>query len=167
MDVFTTPKTNYVQSWRHQISLIYSRSNPEPFLVNSSLENPTLSGISSFGKGGGQHKPEDPSTSSKFLRICVIFESLILWNCEILEIWNCEVWKLGNFETINFHERNPPTPQHSDSNPCTSPPPGGHEWFWGTRVLVPCCRAPALVAEPEKIQFGLGGGGAGPFLTII
>ena len=31
--------------------------------------------------------------------------------------------------------RNPTTPQHSDSHPCTSRPLGGHECFWGTRVV--------------------------------
>ena len=33
-----------------------------------------------------------------------------------------------NFTCI-FNQRNPPTPSHSDSHPCISPPLGGHKWF--------------------------------------
>ena len=43
--------------------------------------------------------------------------------------------KKGN--TKNEKPRNqetyPPTHQHTDSHPCTSPPLGGHERTWGTR----------------------------------
>ena len=53
------------------------------------------------------------------------------WNSETVKQWNLKTLKLWNFY---FHLRESPHPQHSDSHPCASCPPGGHEGPWGTRV---------------------------------
>ena len=53
-----------------------------------------------------------------------------------LKLWNFETLKPRNQETKKPRNqtKNPPTPQHTDSHPCTSPPLGdtrelgGHEW---------------------------------------
>ena len=75
-------------------------------------------------------------------------ESLNLWNFETLKSWDLGIFgtleslKHGNSETLKLRnlkfllsvKGNSRTPQHSGSQPCTSPPLGGHEWTWGTRV---------------------------------
>ena len=53
----------------------------------------------------------------------------IVWTLELckfrtLKLWTFKAWKLGNFENfVSSIEGIPTTPQHTDSHPCTSPPP--------------------------------------------
>ena len=42
---------------------------------------------------------------------------------------------LGWFASPAMWLCGPTTPQHTDPHPCTSPPLGGHEGTWGTRVF--------------------------------
>ena len=149
-----TPKTNITYLWRHQETFKNPREiqiiSPKYVLGISKFWKSSMLAI--LGKRAPAN-PEDPSHKFweswmryKYLPEIMKWEFghvgssysiniklfLKLWIFETSKLWKVEMQKRKKQETLKLwfvFQTNgiPSTPQHTDSNPCTSHPPGGHE----------------------------------------
>ena len=134
--------------WDIKLLSTQFRKEPESVWKHMIVGNRTFSKIGTF-----EHVGHDGREGRTILKIRLInswkswiweqyLATNMKWICESLKLWkrwklihfsNFEVWNLG---TLLFSIKGvPSTAQHTDSHPCTSPAPGGHEWSWGTPVI--------------------------------
>ena len=138
-DASTTSKTNYLQLWRHQDTSKDTRKN-KSFCFDIRFGNYRIWEIGNYEHVGKDACRTILEIRLTFLRILNMgsisrkqeleilyskFNELKHDNFMFISNWRnfiISIWFACSIKGI------PPTPLHSDSHPCTSPPPGGHEW---------------------------------------
>lgn len=144
-DVTVTPKTSLIYLWRLMILQVIREQNPQSFSKNRLWELACLCihNFESFGNDVSRSiyiSLEDPSNSfAKILKMGSIVSNKQDWdnfNGRNLNNSNCSISNWMSLNNPTFQSRESPTPQHSDSHPCTGPLLGRHEVTWATVMFL-------------------------------